>query len=252
MIDAAVVVFSQLTRELGETIIMLDSMGVTRGIAVATPYATPDQIASLTKEATIKSLQVEQREPGNLLELLNQINPVRDSNSPVLVVVDHSFSVKGVGEVVLGFVKRGTVKKYDKLTLLPVGKEVLVRSIQVQNEDWEAADAGTRVGLAIKGAALDELERGSILTASNQVKAATKLKLSFTKSPFYVEELKEGPYHATLGVQTNAVTTSDPKPDSITIESSNPIACGPQDIVIMLDLNAKKTRIMGKGVVTDA
>ena len=190
VIDAAIVVFSQLTRELGETIIMLDSVGVTRWVAVTTAYVMPDQIASLTKNTTIKSLQVEQREPGKILELLNQINPVRDSNSPVLVVVDHSFSVKGVGEVVLGFVKRGPVKKYDKLTLLPAGKEVLVRSIQVQDEDWEAADAGTRIGLAIKGANLEELERGSILTASNQVKASTKLTLSFTKSPFYIEELK--------------------------------------------------------------
>jgi len=252
VIDAAVVVFSQLTRELGETIIMLDSAGVTRGIAVTTPYATSEQIASLTKDATIKSLQVEPREPGKLLELLNQINPERDSSPPVLIVVDHSFSVKGVGEVVLGFVKRGTVRKYDKLTLLPVGKEVLVRSIQVQDEDWEAADAGTRVGLATKGAGLDELERGAILTASNQVKASNKLRLSFTKSPFYVEELKEGPYHATIGMQTAAVTMSDPTPNSLRIESSNPIAFGPQDVAIMLDLNAKRTRIMGRGVVSDA
>jgi selenocysteine-specific translation elongation factor len=34
------------------------------------------------------------------------------------VEVDHSFSVKGVGEVILGFVKKGIVKRYDDLHLL--------------------------------------------------------------------------------------------------------------------------------------
>jgi len=33
-IDAAVVVFSAMTRELGETIVMLNSLGISRGIAV--------------------------------------------------------------------------------------------------------------------------------------------------------------------------------------------------------------------------
>jgi len=42
-IDAAIVVFSKMTRGLGETILMLDLLGVKEGVALTTPYGTSDQ-----------------------------------------------------------------------------------------------------------------------------------------------------------------------------------------------------------------
>ena len=248
-IDAAVVSFSQITRELGETILMLDLTGVKEGISITTPYATPDQIYAITKNTSIKSFKVEENNPSILLELLKSFNPLRDNVSPTVVVVDHSFSVKGVGEVVLGFVKQGIVRKYDKLNLLPTNKEVIVRSIQIQDEDWETAEAGTRVGLAIKGATIDELERGSVLTTSTDIKADSKLKVRFQKSTFYTEEVRKGSFHATIGMQTVPITISEISDNSLTIDSTNPIIHAPQDTLFLLDLNAKKTRIIGKCTV---
>jgi selenocysteine-specific translation elongation factor len=250
-IDAAIVVFAQMSRELGETIHMLDLLNVKEGIIVTTPYLAADQIKSITQPTSLRSYRQKERDSGMLLELLKQINPPRDAASPVVVVVDHSFNVKGVGEVVLGFVKRGTVRKYDKLSLLPAGKEVLIRSIQVQDEDLEVAEAGTRVGLAIKGATLEELPRGAVLTASSQIKAQPKLNLRFTRSPFYAEEAKEGPFHATIGMRTNLVTASDSIDGSISVASAEAFASEPGDAALLLDLNAKKTRILGRGIVSD-
>jgi len=247
VIDAAIVVFSQVTRELGETILMLDLMGLKDGIAVISPYATSEQITSITQNTSIKSFHIEENNPPKLLQLLRDVNPPRDTASPPVIVIDHSFNVKGVGEVVLGLVRKGVVKKYDKLNLLPAGKEVIVRSIQVHDEDLETADAGTRVGLALKGATLEELERGSVLTTSSQITAREKLNLSFSKSPFYVDQVREGLFHATLGMQTNPVTVSNPRDDTIVIESSKPIVHEPQETALLLDLNAKKTRVVGKG-----
>jgi selenocysteine-specific translation elongation factor len=247
-IDAAVVAFSQMTRELGETILMLDLMGVRDGIAITTPYATPDQIAAITRTTAINSYKVEPNNPGRLLELLKTINPKRDNVSPPVIVVDHSFSVKGVGEVVLGFVKQGTVRKYDELNLLPANKEVIVRSIQIQDEDWETADAGTRVGLAIKGATVDELGRGSVLTTSPDITADSRLKVNFQKSTFYAE-VRQGSFHATIGMQTIPITISEIGGDSLVIDSANPIVHATQDTLLLLDLNAKRTRIIGRGTV---
>ena len=246
-IDVAVVSFSQMTRELGETILMLDLMGVKEGMSITTPYATSDQISAITKNTTLKSFRMEQNNPGRLLEILKGINPKRDNVSPPVIVVDHSFSVKGVGEVVLGFVKQGTVRKYDKLNLLPADKEVIVRSIQIQDEDWETAEAGTRVGLAIKGATIDELGRGSVLTTSNEVKADTRLKVGFQKSNFYTEEVREGSFHASIGMQTALIKISGISDDSLVIDSANPLVHAPQEVLLLLDLSAKKTRIIGKG-----
>jgi selenocysteine-specific translation elongation factor len=228
---------------------MLDLMGVKDGIALTTPYATPDQVASITKTTALNSYKLEQNNPGRLLELLKTINPKRDNESPPVIIVDHSFSVKGVGEVVLGFVKQGTVKKYDKLNLLPANKEVIVRSIQIQDEDHETAGAGTRVGLAMKGASIEELGRGSILTTSTDIKADSKLKLNFHQTPFYTEGVREGSFHATIGMQTTPITITEIAGNSLTINSPNPIIHATHDTLLLLDLNAKKTRIIGKGTI---
>lgn len=246
-IDTAIVVFSQMTRELGETILMLDLLGVREGIAITTSYATPDQIRFIITNTAINSFKVEPNDPGKILELLKNTSPKRDNASAPVVVVDQSFSVKGVGEVVLGFVKQGTVKKYDKLNLLPANKEVVVRSIQMQDEDWETADAGARVGLAIKGATVEELGRGSVLTTSTEIKADSELKVNFQKSSFYGEEVRQGNFHATIGMQTTPVTISEITANSLVIDSPNPIVHAPREPLLLLDLNAKKTRIIGKG-----
>jgi len=248
-IDVAIVSFSQMTRELGETILMLDLMGIKEGISITTPYATSDQISAITKATAMKSFKLEPNNPGRLLEILKSINPKRDVVSPPVIVVDHSFSVKGVGEVVLGFVKQGTVRKYDKLKLLPANIEVIVRSIQIQDEDWETAEAGTRVGLAIKGVTIDELGRGSVLTTSNDVRADSKLKVNFQQSAFYAEGVREGSFHATICMQTTPITISDVSDNSLGIECANPLVHAPEETLLLLDLNAKKTRIIGKGTV---
>lgn len=244
-IDVAIVAFAGMTRELGETVVMLNSLGVSQGIAVTSPYAARDQIAAITKDTSLKSFTTETRDPVKMLEVLKSYRPERDTASPAMVAVDHSFSVKGVGEVVLGFVKKGIVRKYDNLTLLPANKKVMVRSIQMQDEDYDEAEAGSRVGLAIKGATVEEMKRGSIICALDSVKTDTRLELSFKKSPFYSEDLKEGAFHATVGMQTVPINITEPSAISIVIESEKPIVYTAQDTFLMLDLNARKMRIIG-------
>jgi selenocysteine-specific translation elongation factor len=245
-IDAAVVALAEMTRELGETVVMLDSLGISKGIAVTSLYATPEQITAITSDTSLASFIIGKRDPGKMLQVLKTSDPERDTASPVLVVVDHSFSVKGVGEVILGFVKKGIVRKYDELILLPANKRVMVRSIQMQDEDFDEAEAGSRVGLAIKGATVEEMKRGSVLCASDSAKTGTTVKLSFKKSPFYPDDVREGAFHVTVGMQTVPITITGKSETSLIIESEKPIVYTPEDIFLLLDLNAKKMRIMGK------
>ena len=73
----------------------------------------------------------------------------------------------------------------------------------------------------------------------------TKLSLSFTKSPFYSDDVREGVFHATVGMQTVPITITEKTTTSIAIASEKPIVYTPEDIFLILDLNAKKTRIVG-------
>ena len=246
-IDAAIVTFTQMTRELGETVVMLDSLGISKGIAVTSPYGTPQQVSAITKGTSLESFTFQTRDPTKMLETLRSIDPERDTVAPTVVVVDHSFSVKGVGEVILGFVKKGTVRKYDKLLLLPANKEVIVRSIQMQDEDYDEAEAGSRVGLATKGATVEEMKRGSIFCPPDIAKIGTAVKLSFEKSTFYSDSIRQGAFHATIGMQTLPITITEEGEGSIVIQTEKPMVYTPEDTFLVLDLNAKKMRVMGKG-----
>jgi hypothetical protein len=98
----------------------------------------------------------------------------------------------------------------------------------------------------MKGATIEDMKRGSILCASDNIKTGTTLKLSFEKSPFYSDDVREGAFHATVGMQTVLITITEKSETSIAIEYEKSIAYTPEDIFLLLDLNAKKMRIIGK------
>jgi len=245
-IDAAVVNFAGITRELGETLVMLDSLGISNGIAVTSPYAGSDQISTFTKNTSLESFIIGKRDSIRILEVLKNFQPKRDTSSPTMIVVDHAFSVKGVGEVILGFVRKGVVRKYDKLMMLPANKEVVVRSIQMQDEDHDEAEAGSRVGLAIKGATVEEIKRGSLLCHNDGPKTGTTFNLSFKKSAFYSDDVRKGAYHTTVGMQTLPIMVTETDSSAIKFTSDKPVAYTVDDTFLMLDLNAKRARIIGK------
>ncbi len=102
------------------------------------------------------------------------------SEGDPVIEIDHSFSVKGVGAVLLGIVKKGTVRVHDEL-LSSSGKSISIRSIQSQDQDVKEAGVNTRVGLAIRGAEPEEIEKGDILSKAEVKRRASisaKIKIS--------------------------------------------------------------------------
>jgi len=247
-IDTAILVCEELTAGVGETILMLDAVGISSGMIVTPPFSDTSKIKSMIKGTSLESFVFIEQNIPNILKNLENIKTQRDLASPPVVVIDHSFSVKGVGEVILGFVKKGTIHKHDKVLLLPHNKEVIVRSIQMQDKNYDEAIAGSHVGLAIKGASADEMKRGSMLCALDSVKTDKTFNLSFTKNPFY-QEMKEGVFHVTVGMQTVSVNITQVNRDSITIESEKTISYTNTDTFLVLNLNAQKLHIIGKGKV---
>lgn len=81
------------------------------------------------------------------------------------VEIDHSFDVKGVGVVLLGIVKSGTIRVHDEL-VSSSGKKILIRSIQSQDQDIKEAGTNVRVGLAIRGAESGDISKGDLLSKS--------------------------------------------------------------------------------------
>lgn len=246
-IDVALLSVQTVTPEVGETILMLDSFGISQGVMIVPPYTEVARIQALVKGTSLASFRIIERDCAYILGFLHEITRQRNRSAQPMVVIDHSFSVKGVGEVVLGFVKRGTVRKHEDLLLLPANKEVVIRSIQMQDKEVEEADAGSRVGLAIKGATCEEMKRGSLLCPATSATLTSTITLSFARNRFYTEPIKEGLFHVTVGMQTTPVTITDVHNGSLTFESEKPLAYTPEDTFLLMNLNAKKLHIIGYG-----
>ena len=117
---------------------------------------------------------------------LAEIDRRSDSQSQAgasTVSIDKHFIVKGIGQVVLGFVLDGTVKKGDKMYLLPSGKQVIVKSIQVMDEDKNSCGKGEHVGLALNNVDDKDFDVNYSVSSSNEVKS--EFACVFTKTDFY-------------------------------------------------------------------
>ena len=90
-----------------------------------------------------------------------------DVAAPARLHVDRVFTIRGAGTVVTGTLWSGEIGRGDELELLPQGRRVRVRGVQVHDEPLERAPAGQRVAVNLTGTAVDEIERGDVLVAGD-------------------------------------------------------------------------------------
>ncbi len=91
--------------------------------------------------------------------------PPRSSDLPFRLPIDRAFVMKGFGAVVTGTLISGSIRKEAEVELLPPGRRVRVRGIQVHNEPAERAMAGQRTALNLAGVEAKEINRGMVLVA---------------------------------------------------------------------------------------
>jgi selenocysteine-specific translation elongation factor len=247
-IDAAIVVCQEMTPEVGETILLLDAAGIKNGMIVIPPFSEQHRVSEMIMGTSLASFSILERNIPLILSKLESFSSTQNIESTTVVVVDHSFSVKGVGEVILGFVKQGVVHKHDKLVVLPNNKEVIVRSIQMQDKEFEEAAAGSRVGLSIKDATIDDLSRGAMLCAPQAAFTASTVSLSFMKNRYY-PALREGLFHLIVGMQMTPATIVQTHNGTLSLRTEKQIGYRKGDLFILLDLNARKLHFMGSGKV---
>ncbi len=94
--------------------------------------------------------------------------PERNSTGPYRLPIDRVFTLTGMGTVVTGTSRSGTVRVGDQLELMPRGLTVRVRGLQVHDESVQEARAGQRTALALHGVKHNELERGEVLSSEGR------------------------------------------------------------------------------------
>jgi selenocysteine-specific translation elongation factor len=190
MADQVLLKIDQLNSVLAETIVTLNALDAKKGYLIPGENKTIESLKPLTKDSVVSGYSQLEWQPALIREKLAE-HTINAGGQPT-VLIDHSFPVKGVGTVALGVVKCGTIKKHDELTVYPSRTKTLVKSIQVHDTDVAEAQAGIRVGLALKDIKPEELPRGTVISLNPNIKTANTLELNITLSKYSPRELKLG------------------------------------------------------------
>jgi selenocysteine-specific elongation factor len=97
------------------------------------------------------------------LEGLVSKKPARTVAGLVRLPVDRVFTIKGFGTVVTGTLVSGRIAPEDELVLLPAGRRVKVRGVQVHGVHVAHADAGERTAVNLQGLERQQSQRGDVL-----------------------------------------------------------------------------------------
>ena len=105
------------------------------------------------------------------------------------VLIDHVFPVKGIGTVILGLVKRGTINVNQMVEIIGYegfNKKIIIRSIQKHDRNFKMAYEGDRVGLALKGnISPDDVSRNNIIVSQGKFKQEKKIKATVFINQFF-------------------------------------------------------------------
>jgi len=247
--DYALLVVDQVNAAFGETVVMLDCLGVARGVIVPRNYITGDQLRRLTRGTVAEGYTVMEEDLPRLREhVMAEADrvPQGPASDTGTVVVDHYFNVRGVGAVALGVVKAGQIHRHDTLLARPTSKAAQVRSIQKNDEDWETAERGDRVGLALKNIEASDLDKGMMLTSDPSVAQTSAITGELRQVKYWANPVVEGmDLHVGSGLQFNSAKVTEADKGQVTITMDRPLAYAPGSKATVMYLNGGNLRVVG-------
>jgi selenocysteine-specific translation elongation factor len=242
--DHAVLVAEKLDQYFGESLLMINACGIKEGTIVLRNYITEDQLKMFRKGTVLEGYEVMEDDPIKLRDKLIALaeRPRQLQPGPGTLSVESAFNVRGIGTVALATVKSGLIKKHDQLKVLPGDKVAEVRSIQKHDVDFETADVGDHVGVALKGVEASDLDRGTVLTGDN-LNQTTAVTAKAEIIPYFQTQLHEGStLHLGHWLQLNLarITRIDDKGDkkpemTITLERPLVHPLGARAVLVYLD-----------------
>ncbi len=156
---------------------VLRALGVTTGVVAVTKSDLADPDVALIEASELypdsEVVAVSARTGAGLDELRASLERAAASvasradaeSAAARLHIDRVFTIRGAGTVVTGTLWAGQIGRGDELELLPQGRRVRVRGVQVHDQPVDRAPAGQRVAVNLTGTAVDEIERGDVLVS---------------------------------------------------------------------------------------
>ncbi len=261
MSEFAILVVDKIDSFLGETIVMADVLGIDRGWIILQNYIQPEQLRPLLAGTCLEGYEYKEDDSIRLREELIAMAKA-EAKAPGegtcgSCPVDSHFNVRGVGTVVLGSVIDGYFRKHDKMTVFPIKREVILKSIQKHDLDADDGVKGDHVGLALRGIESDELDRGYVVTTDPSVKMSRKVEGNVSLIKYWPSPLKEGMvlhighWMQMVPCRVTAVDDgSDFRTAKVTFDLESDMIHKPGDKATIMYLEGGKLRVAGSVVLS--
>lgn len=114
--------------------------------------------------------------------VLDQARPRPDHGRPRLPI-DRAFTIAGFGTVVTGTLQDGSLEVGQEVEILPRGLHGRIRGLQTHKKKVDVATPGWRTAVNLAGIAVDELQRGDVLTTPGWLEPTTRLAVRLRLLP---------------------------------------------------------------------
>lgn len=242
MADYVIFNVEEIDKYFGEALIAIDEIGIKEGWIIRNERE--EEIKRI-----ISSVGTEYKflddSPADIREMLIEMAERKEAEEEERgsVSVDHFFNVKGIGTVILGTVIYGSVKKHQDMKILPSEKSVHIRSIQKHDDDFEVANRGDRVGIALKNIDVDEIERGDIITNEEWI-VSDSLEVKINRNKYYGDAFKDGMV-VHVGNHMQFIPARLMMNEETTLKMEKPLVFKQNEKFLLTYLDAKKNRVMG-------
>jgi selenocysteine-specific elongation factor len=176
-----------------EHLAILDLLGMKNGIVVITKKDLVDSemlelvtmdIEEVLKGTTLAKSQiipVSAMTGENLPTLISAIDAMLDKTAPKRDIgkprlpIDRIFTIAGFGTVVTGTLIDGKLSKGQEVEIVPSSVRTHIRGLQTHKQTSDTATPGSRVAANLTNVAIDQINRGDVLTTPGWLKAGRTL-----------------------------------------------------------------------------
>ncbi|OQA36228.1 MAG: Elongation factor Tu [Candidatus Dependentiae bacterium ADurb.Bin331] len=163
-------------------------------------YGFPGDKVPVVRGSATKALSGDAGELGYqaIQKLLDAIDtyipePTREIDKPFSMPVEGVFSIAGRGTVATGRVERGRVQVGDEVEIIGFGTKIktVVTGVEMFKKELKDAQAGDNIGILLRGAKKEDIERGMVIAKPGSVNPHQKFK-----AQVYVLTKEEGGRHS--------------------------------------------------------
>jgi elongation factor Tu len=233
-------------------------------------YGFPGSEVPFVRGSALKALEGDQGDLGAMAiqRLMDAIDtyipePAREVDKPFLMAVEGVFSIAGRGTVATGRIERGRVKIGEEVEIIGFGTTIktTVTGVEMFRKELQEGQAGDNVGLLLRGAKKEEIERGMVIAKPGTITPHQKFKCQV-----YVLGKDEGGRHSPFftGYRPQFYFRTTDVTGIVTLPEGREMVMPGDDVILSVELIApiamekdqrfavrEGGRTVGSGVVTE-